>query len=301
MHLESFLNNCRTTPDLSGVSTVTFQSKTYPPLFFSLLFQALKKTTSCVLLDASTVKFQELIAQLETSFLGKRMVYWVKTNDLNLATREKWAAFLKDYQGTHVILSHSTTVTSTSIPLPNMVEQRLYQLLSSFFSIPLDKQFLTELYWHQSLSLDAACQMMLYQAVVGKNTASFFKQWYTKLISSQKSLFTLSQYFFARQPQAFLQQWKACIVDFPDEFWVAYWSEQLFQATLFVHRARTKDYSVAKEAAKKLPFSFINKDWQHYTQAQLTQAHQELYQVDYDLKHSATQGLELFYHRFLNY
>ena len=141
--------------------------------------------------------------------------------------------------------------------------------------------------------------MMLYQSLVGRNMPLFFKQWYARLITPQKSLFTLSQYFFARQFQPFLKLWKSCEAEFPQEFWVVYWSEQLFHAALFVHRARTKGYSVAKEEAHKLPFSFINNDWQNYTEAQLTTAHQQIYQLDYDMKHGAEYGLELFYHKFM--
>ena len=99
----------------------------------------------------------------------------------------------------------------------------------------------------ERLTLDDACRMMNYQTVVGRNGNQFFDQWYTKLVLSEVSLFTLSQYFLGRNTKLFLKQWKACKNDYPPEFWVAYWSEQLWQAAQYVSKA--KAYGVAE--AKK--------------------------------------------------
>ena len=137
---------------------------------------------------------------------------------------------------------------------------------------------------------------MGYQSVIGRKSEAFFAQWLSKIITPNKSLFSLSQYLFARQSQAFLQQWKALKDDFPDEFWIAYWSEQLWQAALFVMRAKAQGYDAAKRGAFRLPFSFINKDWQKHNEQSLVAAHDALYKLDYNLKNSAGgHGLELWY------
>ena len=142
--------------------------------------------------------------------------------------------------------------------------------------------------------------MMAYQATVGRKYQDFFADWLDKLIIPQKSFFTLSQYLFARRPQLFFEQWNACKGEYPPEFWIAYWSEQIWQAMLYVQRARTQGVMEAKKGTYKLPFSFLNKDWSHYTPATLAAAHEALYCFDYNLKNGGTgNGLELWYHKFI--
>ncbi|MBA2306801.1 hypothetical protein H0W26_01550 [Candidatus Dependentiae bacterium] len=117
----------------------------------------------------------------------------------------------------------------------------------------------------------------------------------------EQSLFTMAQYFLAQQPTLFFQQWKQCSDTYPHEFWVAYWSELLWQAALFIMRAKSQGHVEAKKAAFRLPFSFINKDWQLYSADTFIAAHGFLYECDYGLKHGEHSfGLELFFHKFLS-
>ena len=117
---------------------------------------------------------------------------------------------------------------------------------------------------------------MGYQMVVGRKFDPFFKHWYSRLIIPRQSFFVLSQHFFAQRPTLFLEKWKVCKGDLPVEFWIAYWSEQLWQASLFVLRARSQGIGEAKKQAYRLPFSFINKDWQRYTVKGLSQTYTNL-------------------------
>ena len=73
------------------------------------------------------------------------------------------------------------------------------------------------------------------------------------------------------------------------------------QALIYVQRARREGMLEAKKGTYRLPFSFLNKDWQKYSPDSLVAAHDALYRFDYNLKHGGTvNGLELWYHRFLN-
>lgn len=320
MHITEFLRMFKDTPDLSGVFAVTFESESYPGYFFSQLLVLIKSHTTCVTLDSEQYKLGDIKAQLETSFLGSRMLYWVKnTHELDAVTKKAWASYMKNYQGPHCVMywnagSPDRVKTESKEPgflepslhveLPTLIDPTVYKALYEFFypTASLDEAFVSRLFCqNQKITLDEACLLMGYQTVVGRKSETFFAQWLTKLITPEKSLFTLSQYLFARQPTLFLQQWKSIKNDFPDEFWVSYWSEQLWQAALFVMRAREQGYDVAKKAAYRLPFSFINKDWQKYSQQSLIHAHQFLYKLDYNLKNSAgTHGIELWYQKFLS-
>ncbi len=312
MELDDFLKRMNDTPDFPGVAVIAFESAAYPSYFFSQLLTILKAKTACVSLDSETHKLADIKAQLETSFLGNRMVYWVKnTHALDAATKKSWLSYTKTYHGPHCMLyfrqdagtNKAENERMLAVELPEFIDANLYCLLYGHFypAAQIDTAFVAKLFGHsQKISLDQACMLMGYQTVVGRKSDSFFSQWLSKLVVPEKSLFTLSQYLFAQQPKLFLQQWKALKNDFPDEFWVAYWSEQIWQATLFVSRARSQGFDAAKKGAFRLPFSFINKDWRKYSPESLTQEHQYLTKLDYNLKNSAgTHGLELWYHKFL--
>lgn len=310
-------------------------SRAVSALFFSQLFARLKTlSSSYATLDCELMELDTLKGQLEMSFLGTRLVYFVKhAHTLDEAGKKSWESFIKKYEGPHCIvyvkvsarqskasaasiqpalpiaeLTTSPEVWSTSAVSRlsisiDLVDMQLYQTLAHFLypDVALDSFFLSQLFHrHETLSLDDACRMMAYQATVGRKCEPFFAQWLSRLIVPQKSFFTLSQYLFARRPQLFLEQWDICKGQYPPEFWIAYWSEQLWQAMLFVQRARAKGIFEAKKGTYRLPFSFLNKDWALHTPESLAAAHEALYRFDYNLKNGGTgHGLELWYHRFL--
>jgi hypothetical protein len=193
--------------------------------------------------------------------------------------------------------------TQLLIEIPEKIDQTMYVQLFSFLypGVAQDTAFLKNLFGKQEqLSLDDAYRVMSYQMVVGRNGKEFFSSWYTKLIASEASLFTLSQYLLGRNTRLFLTQWKACKDEYPLEFWVAYWSDQIWQATHFVTTVREKGYEEARKDFYKLPFAFLNNDWRQHNPHALVDAHAGLYELDYRSKNGGgAYALELWYHRFL--
>lgn len=310
MQLSEFIKLVNTNPDFPGVAVIAFEGETYPAYFFSKLLGVVKSKTACVSLDVELHKLADIKAQLETSFLGNRMLYWVKnTHDLDAAGRKAWLSYAKAYQGPHCMLYFSNAKGKEdermlNVEVPEIISEHLYGLLyQSFYpGLAVDSAFVARLFDHsKKVSLDEACMVMGYQMVVGRKAEPFFDHWLSRLVVPEKSLFILSQHLFAQQPRSFLPLWKAIKNDFPDEFWVAYWSEQVWQASLFVMRAKSQGFDAAKKSAYRLPFSFINKDWKRYSAEGLSQAHQFIYKLDHNLKNSAgTHGLELWYQRFFH-
>ena len=312
MQLIDFLQKSSTDP-FEGKYVVLFHRKkeakgAVPSLFLATLFSRIKEQYPGSSLDVEDRSLPETMVQLRMSFLGSRLLYFVKnTHLLPLAEKRLWSQYLTTYEGPHCLLVYdsprSPTETMLTIELPEKVDSMLYSLLFRFFhpEAPLDTGFVRKLFMQQpTITLEAAVTLMSYQTVIGKNADLFFKDWFARIQSPQKSLFQLSQYFFAQQPQQFFNYWKGCKEDYPEEFWVNYWSEQLWQAVLFISRAHTEGIESAKEQAYRLPFSFIERDWKRYTPQSLVNAHQFLYQFDYTLKNSIeSQGLELMYHLFL--
>ena len=279
-----------------------------PTVFLATLFSRIKEQYPGSSLDVEDRSLPESMVHLRMSFLGNSLLYFVKnTHSLSITEKRMWNQYLSTYEGPHCLLvsdsPRSTTETMLAIEVPEKVDSVLYSSLFRFFypETALDTGFVRKLFMQQPMiTLEAAMTLMTYQTVIGKNADLFFKNWFARIHTPQKSLFQLSQYFFAQQPQQFFNYWRGCKEDYPEEFWISYWSEQLWHATLFISRASTEGIDSAQAQAYRLPFSFIERDWKRYTPQVLVKAHQFLYQFDYTLKNSiASHGLELMYHLFL--
>lgn len=324
MQLHTALKKIQQSPELTGLFVVVLKGYDTPSSFLSSFYVQLKKNNDLTFLDTVTTSLNDCRAQLEMSFLGQRRCYVLGSlSTLDAASKKKWYEYLQSYQGPHTVLffeSQGKAPRGSKVPKPKkspwqdsktqlvieiapFVDIPMYtELFAFFYTVPSDKVFIRTLFSQQQrLLLDDACRMMSYQTVVGRNGNPFFDQWYTKLVLSEVSLFTLSQYFLGRNTKLFLKQWKACKDDFPPEFWIAYWSEQLWQAAQYISKAKAYGVAEAKVGQFRLPFTFLNSDWQRHTLASLSQAHDELYGLDFALKNSGgAYALELWYHKFLN-
>lgn len=310
MELSEFLSHVQQNPELSGTFVVAFQGEKAPSSFFSRFFLRAKEDLFPVAsLAAEVTSLQDCKARLNVSFLGSRLVYWIQgIEGLSSAQEKQWMLFIKLYQGPHCIMVYDSSRSLVSsetcrvVEIPSTVSISLYKQLGQFLypEVLFDSYFSQMLFQQQrTLSLENVCMMLEYHRVVGRKCEEFFKEWASKLIVTEHSLFTLAQHFLALQPTYFFQQWNRCGEEYPHEFWIAYWSELMWQAALFVIRATTKGHAEAKKAAYRLPFSFINKDWQKYSADSLIQAHRFLYEFDYKVKQGERSfGLELFFHKF---
>lgn len=116
-----------------------------------------------------------------------------------------------------------------------------------------------------------------------------------KIIITQKSLFKLSEYFFAKREKMFLSYWHKVRTEYPHEFWVSFWSEQLWQAALFLAIMKEKRVATIEKHVRRLPFSFVKRDWRRCNKREIIVAHNFLYHIDYRLKSGrAMQGLIYF-------
>lgn len=323
MQLSVALKKIQQSPELTGLFVVVLQGYDTPSSFLSSFYAQLKNHNDLTFLDLATSSLNDCKAHLEMSFLGQRRCYVLRNlSTLDAALTKKWNEYLQKYQGPHTLIffeSQGKTPRGSKVPKPKkslwkdseiqlvielgpFVDIPSYtELFTFFYSVSVDKVFIRTLFSQQQrLLLDDACRMMCYQTVVGRNGSQFFEQWYTKLVLSEVSLFSLSQYFLGRNTKLFLKQWKACKDDFPPEFWIAYWSEQLWQATQYISKAKAYGIAEAKIGQFRLPFTFLNNDWQRHSLQSLSKAHDALYSLDHALKNSGgAYALELWYHKFL--
>ncbi len=289
-------------------SVWSFTGTTYPLLFFSRFFTRLQvvRHEQVIVLDVTQYELGSIYAHCQTSFLGVNVLYWLKNlSILDEAQRTQLIAYVKDYTGPHALSffldAPISSASLLSIQLPERLDRRGYKELFHFFqgTYCQDTQFITSLFkHHETLTLDEASLMLCYQSLGGRRPENFINRWLNKIITPKRSLFTLSRLFFAKHYDLFLQEWLQCEGNYPEEFWIHYWSDQLWQACMFLSCVEKVGKEAAKKMVYRIPFSL--SDIQHVSRTELIVAHDFLYALDYRLKNGTVScALDLFYFKFL--
>jgi hypothetical protein len=192
---------------------------------------------------------------------------------------------------------------SIAITIPAALDQKQLTCLIAIFGndTVLLKNVTRICKGRDGISLDHACILMHYARLLGANTDQFVHQWLDKILMPERSLFTLSTHFFAKKPKVFFELLGHIGGEYPEIFWVSYWSESLWRAHYYVALNQTKQFGEAKKMSNRLPFSFIQRDWKLHSPSALKKAHQQLYEIDFALKNGASEGmLDLFYSKFFS-
>ena len=243
--------------------------------------------------------------------MGQACNYWLGDSDLfDKTLKEFLFSYLEHYQGPHRVMIFSSSIpykdprdTCLTIDLDCRIDKTVYQLLLQKIAHVGDMVFVHDLFTRiDDISLDQACLLMYYHHCVGRRSSDFFTHWFDKLVVPEQSLFYLSQQLFAKNSSLFLRQWQLIKDNYAAEFWPVFLSEQLWQATWFVTMMRDNQKQAASAYGKRLPFSFIQRDWQRYASTkELMNAHASLYQLDYTMKNGGSfELIELFFLQFMH-
>lgn len=259
-----------------------------------------------------------LKATLATPLLGQVQFYWLGDLSILPAKRQsELVQYLAQYQGPHRVIAWLSAATAQGLQLGSTVlltdlsrwesqsPKQLVGLAQPYFQFhqqPVPQNFLAQLAQLTTpVSLDQYLLLLHYGVVFGERSTQFFATWLPKLVVLEQSLFTLSSHFFAGQATPFFTALAPLAAEYPEQFWTVYWSEQLFRAYYYLYLQQQGDVAGAKRVAYRLPYTFIQQDWRHYTLDELQQAHSFIQQADYELKSGASATLlELFYLQFLN-
>lgn len=294
--------------ELQNNKKVCFLGAVYPLLFFTDYFAQLKKKGAYIqAIDLQTMAYADVIALLEMPLFGNTMTYWLKDMSvLSDAILQKYISYIQTYSGPHTIyffLQEQVTLKEgIVVEIPSLIKEAEYRIFHElFYGESSGGDTLTKIIFaeNQAISCEAALILLRYQQVVGRGFKSFVG-WLPRIITPEKSLFILSQYFFARNYSQFTKEWISIRQQYPDEFWIVYWSEQIWQALIFLTAAQKGEISQVKSKVFRLPFSFMNKDWKSIEESELVRAHQFLYSVDYGIKNGyASDGIDLLVNKFL--
>jgi hypothetical protein len=283
----------------------------YPSLVATLLMAKMKKASQVHFeaLDIEVMTSADLMGMLQMSFLGTTHRYWLRNvHMLTGKDGQRTLAYLTTYVGPHSILyalpadQIKTTKSVLVVEIPEAVNKAQFIKLLEYEQpgVAKNNAIVHETFHRMTtLSIDNAYMLMQYLKVVGVQQQEFVDHWLGSLIVPEKSLFTLSTYFFAQDAQAFFKHWAQIKDDYADTFWVTFWSEQVWRAAQVVRYMQHNQVLEAKKNAYRLPFSFMQRDWRKFTYVYLQQAHHALYAIDYRLKNGFQPGvLDVFFTTF---
>ena len=278
-------------------------------------------------------------AQLQTSFLGSSWRYSLSSSLLDARETRELLAYAENYQGPHKLMLFVTSEQAQAlknqivIQLDEPVDETLCLKLASFLGYTLSlnaQRMLRRIFKEQPrLSLASALMIIEYTLLAGaslvgtssediQNALNSFDpervrqnaaqdalvedsllEQFRGMLKSESSLFTLSQLFFAKQPEAFYRYLATIESVYPEQFWISFWSEQLYRAFFYVTYMKKGNQGEAQKIGARLPFSFLQRDWRKHEPADLASSHAFLYELDSALKNGRGElGFDRFYHKF---
>jgi len=303
MQIKEFLSTANNPSFWHSAKTLCFTGAEYPARFFTQLFESV--VTAKMLsapyqrVDAAGREKSELHALLGQSMLGSTSFFWLGNLSEERVSKSATAfkQYAASYTGPHQLAffietEHLPTPCSAQIiQLPNMLDQTEFVALAGFLGCPdiMKKNALFQhLFQQQKQSLDRCLELLDYVTLATVKQTAAFTAYLDTLYENQTTLQDLAECFFAKRDNAFFIRWQALQHHYPPIFWVVFWAEQLWKAihvTQFMHQ---KQFVQAKKMSFRLPYSFINRDWQRANVNELVRCHEFLYQIDYGIKTGST-------------
>lgn len=285
-------------------------------LFFYCVRRWIEKNyKNIVVVDLDKTTIVDIVRNLETSLLGNSLLFWilVPTEQKSKGVQDLMPYFLA-YKGPHTVVfctissitdyngKHNTRINYTDIALHMDIDLLQYCTREGIIghSLQLAAIDVIEQKLNQ-LSLDEVALLAEYLSVCGKQKKQFMQHWIDKIIPCEQSLFLISQHLFAKKTKDFFTHWVRVYNDYSVQFWITFWAEQMWRSAVYVKLMQQYNHVEAKKIVFRLPFSFIKRDWKHYSVNQLHDAHKKLYHIDCFAKRGGDGfgSLELFFAQFL--
>lgn len=287
---------------------IIFNLKKYSYIFSDLLYSKLKYLKYNIsFLEVSNVKLTDLNIYLFNSFLGQQTIYFIKDIYLmDINEKKELYNYFISYNGPNIIILFDKDIDTKDFLVFNIsdnIDINNYIKYYKFFypNYNINNIFVKKIFdIYKLIDLDSGLSIMKYQLTFSSKNLEFFDKYLFKILIQEKSLFDLSGYFFQKQIKKFFELWLNYKSDYPIEFWISFWSDQIWQASLFVTILNKENILKARKYSYKLPFSFINKSYKFYNNTYLIKSHQELYNIDYNIKNDlGYNSLEIWFLKFL--
>jgi hypothetical protein len=317
MKLIEFLTQIKKNKSFFSGKVVCFVGTDYPFLFFTKLFLCLDRNdflpAPYKLLNFETVQKEELLGNLSQTFLGQKFFYWLSNSTVKASDKKgsNVLQFLLEYKGPHFAAFYldktkgSRFLKNTNISiveLPEVIDFTDLLKVFNFFEFELTvskKNFIKEMLTEKCMyfNLDQICLLVQYLSLIGVNNKESFISYLNSVITqSSPSLNLLSRYFFENNSEKFFNLWSTLRNDFPDLFWLSFWSEKIYKAYFFIKLFKSGQEARARALSFGLPYGFIKSDWKKFSLKRLSNYYNFLYTNDFKVKRGSNFCfLDLFY------
>ena len=291
-----------------------FHGEEYPVLFFSQLFLFLKKKKIVSFDLAQRGSVKDFLPSLQQQFLGEKKLYWLGQQVDQVAKKNKreLLEFLSGYSGPNVVgcffpdesvFKDFQNSDSFFIQLETVVNYDSFLVITDFFEIEYSTKKKAQIKkffdGSEGLPLDVACMLIYYLDVAGIRNTKDLEHYVNIVNPFSGSLFSLSQYFFAKDAIHFFPLWSKMFGTYPDIFWISYWSDQLWRAYNVVTLLTNGKNREARCFSFRLPYAFANKDWKKSSSQEILKAYDFLFKTDYGLKRGLSFcSLDLFFGKY---
>lgn len=312
MDFTTFLSQAHTPEFWNERRVCCFVGNEYSSTWFNMLFSYTDKHN---LLPApyqrifvESIEKKTLYATLNQSILGCFSFFWfgnLSDEKENKQTQEL-ITYLLSYKGPHYIgfflnktSKHSQSATNPIVLPSELTVEQCHNIISFLYEDTDAKkmQHLNKLIKPLAdISLDTVCMLLHYLELINAKQLDEYMPFLSSIMGTAPSLTTLAEHFWAKNTKSFFHVWGSVYKDYPDIFWLSFWSEQIWKAYHVVHFLSEKNFIQAKRMGFRLPYSFMNRDWQKTNTKELARAYEFLYHIDYALKTGSTFcSLDLFY------
>ncbi|KKP22488.1 MAG: hypothetical protein SZ59_C0006G0029 [candidate division TM6 bacterium GW2011_GWF2_28_16] len=319
MKLLDFLDEIKNNENIN-FRTICFTGENYYILFLSRLLSFLQNQNKLPAqyrnLIIDSLEKREIQSNLAQTFLGQKYFYWLgdcmqaklvqKEIDLLLNyTGPHFIAFYLDKEKSASIFKSSDKNNLNIIELSDNLDLDSIINILNFFEIKLTnkkialiKQVFLNL--DNNINLDQLSILVNYLDLIKAEPDINIINYLTLLIGKNSpSLNLLAKYFFEKNAKEFFNIWVQINKDYPDVFWLSFWSEKLYRAYFVVKYLNNNNFAKAKSVSFGLPYNFIKSDWKKNSINQLSSYHDFLYTNDYKIK-TGSQFCFLDYF-YLNY
>lgn len=307
MDLSTFLSKVIVDHALPDQSVICLHGLDQAPVLFFSVLRAHLRALAIEKLDLSGAGFEQYAPRLYTTFLGNRQIYWLgDSNTLASSDRDRVVRLVNTYTGPHtlILFSGQTCITEQNygVALPEHIDKILYTQLATLYQLPGEQIEKIIAYDNQKMlrkNLEETCLFLQYVSVMGRVEHHDLHELIRLYGQAETSLFKLSQAFFEKKEQAFFRLWATLYTCYTPQFWIAFWSEQMWRAGAYTALMRAHNVADAKSIGYRLPFAFLQHGWKSINTDELKKAHTLLCDLEYDFKNGGNEHyLDLLYLKY---
>jgi|GEM_PF-5555730 len=265
-----------------------------PTLMSQMVFFKDQKPIVVLVKDKGLSDIKEI---LENSFLGMGCTYFIwDIEQCHMTIATQLMHYLGTYRGPHRVYLFCHEAASCiamwkgpSIYLPHEMSVSYFNkfCLSWFVAHGLHKQIAPLVIKEGSIALYEVALLLPYAPLLGKTLLVPFREQYVPRIirAENKSLFNLLDAWWQKKGSLFYALWRTMHNLYSEQFWIVFWSDQLFRGYMYAYCMRQKSELIAQKiAARKLPFLYTKTGWRIQSLAAVQKIHGMFYALDYTSK-----------------